>query len=177
MSARFSRHVARKAGYAELWYDRWLARGLRDMDRLTIRIQKNHPDARLPEFAHGPREDAGMDLFSAEEVILPPGGWASVGTGLSIELPPGYDGQVRPRSGLARKYGVTLLNAPGTIDPGYRGEIRVLMINHGDQGYTIWPGDRIAQLVVGSYAAVDWEVAEQLAESERGDGGFGSTGE
>ena len=146
------------------------------MDKLTIRIQKDHPDARLPEGAHGPGEDAGLDLYSAEEVILSPGAWASVGTGLKIELPPGYDGQVRPRSGLARKFGVTLLNSPGTIDPGYRGEIRVLMINHGDQGYTIWPGDRIAQLVIGSYAAVEWEVAEQLGESERGEGGFGSTG-
>lgn len=147
------------------------------MDRLTIRIQKDHPDARLPEFAHGPGEDTGMDLFSAEEVILSPGTWASVGTGLKIELPPGYDGQLRPRSGLASEYGVTLLNAPGTIDPGYRGEVRVLMINHGDRGYTIWPGDKIAQLVVGSYAAVEWEVAEQLTESKRGDGGFGSTGD
>jgi len=99
-----------------------------------------------------------------------------VGTGLAIAIPPGYEGQVRPRSGLARKFGVTLVNSPGTIDPGYRGEIRVLMINHGPDPYTVRPGDRIAQLVIGAYAAVSWQVEEGLTDSSRGDGGFGSTG-
>lgn len=135
-----------------------------------------HPDARLPECAHSAEEDAGMDLFAIEEVTIPAGRWAGVGTGLSVELPAGCEGQVRPRSGLANLSGITLLNSPGTIDPGYRGEIRVLMINHGEADYTVHRGDRIAQLIVGTYAAVEWELAEELAESRRGGRGFGSTG-
>ncbi len=91
-------------------------------------------------------------------------------------MPAGYEGQVRPRSGLARKFGITLLNSPGTIDPGYRGEVRVLMINHGPEDYTVRAGDRIAQLIIGSYAAVEWAVEEPLAVSQRGPDGFGSTG-
>ena len=146
------------------------------MTRLAVPVTRLRPDAILPAAAHGPEEDAGLDLFAVEEVTLPSGGWAGVGTGLAIELPPGYEGQVRPRSGLARKFGVTLLNSPGTIDPGYRGEVRVLMINHGPKDYVIRPGDRIAQLIVGSYAAVEWAVEEQLATSQRGRDGFGSTG-
>ena len=93
-----------------------------------LRAQKLHPDARLPRFAHGPAEDAGMDLYSVAETILPAGGWAAVPTGLAVEIPAGCEGQLRPRSGLAAKHGIALLNAPGTIDPGYRGEIRVLLI-------------------------------------------------
>ena len=146
------------------------------MTRLTVPVTRLRSDALLPAAAHGPEEDAGLDLFAVEEVTLPRGGWASVGTGLAIELPAGYEGQVRPRSGLARKFGVTLLNSPGTVDPGYRGELRVLMINHGFDDYTVRPGDRIAQLIVGRYAAVEWAVEEQLATSERGSQGFGSTG-
>lgn len=147
------------------------------MRRLAIPVIKLHPEARLPRCAHSPDEDAGMDLFAVEEVTLPAGGWRSVGTGLAIELPPGCEGQIRPRSGLAQRSGVTVLNSPGTIDPGYRGEIRVLMINHGKADYTVRPGDRIAQLLVGSYAAVDWIPRRQLAASHRGPGGFGSSGE
>jgi dUTP pyrophosphatase len=146
------------------------------MQQVRIRVTKLHPEACLPRCAHGPQEDAGLDLFAVEEVVLPKGGWNSVGTGLAIEIPPGFEGQVRPRSGLARRSGVTLLNSPGTIDPGYRGEIRVLLINHGPQDYTVRPGDRIAQLILGAYAAVEWEVAEDLAASQRGSGGFGSSG-
>ena len=146
------------------------------MQKLTLPITKLHHHAQLPQSAHGPHEDAGLDLISVEEVVLPAGGWESVGTGLAIEIPPGYEGQVRPRSGLARKFGVTLLNTPGTIDPGYLGEIRVLMINHGREDYTVRPGDRIAQLIIGNYAAVEWEPHLELAESKRGGGGFGSTG-
>ena len=123
-----------------------------------------------------PDEDAGMDLVSVESTSIAPGAWADIGTGLAVEIPPGYHGEVRPRSGLARRNGVTMLNSPGTIDPGYRGEIRVIMINHGPAAFKVEPGDRIAQLVVSSYAAVEWEVAEDLAESVRGGGGFGSTG-
>jgi dUTP pyrophosphatase len=146
------------------------------MQKLSIRATKLHPDAQLPRPAHGPQEDAGFDLIAVEEVTLPAGRWASVATGLAVEIPPGYEGQVRPRSGLAKKFGVTLLNAPGTIDPGYRGEIQVLMINHGQHDYTVKPGDRIAQLIIGAYADVQWELEAQLAASTRGSGGFGSTG-
>ncbi len=146
------------------------------MQKLTILVTKLHPDAQLPRSAHGPREDAGFDLIAVEEVTLPAGRWASVPTGLAIEIPPGYEGQVRPRSGLARKFGVTLLNTPGTIDPGYRGEIQVLMITHGPEDYAVKPGDRIAQLIIGAYADVTWEVQDQLAVSTRGGGGFGSSG-
>lgn len=117
-----------------------------------------------------------MDLYSVEEVDLAPGCWASVGTGLAVEIPAGVEGQVRPRSGLAARFGVTLLNAPGTIDPGYRGEVRVIMINHGREPYHVASGDRIAQLVLGLYAAAEWELAEDLVDSDRGEGGFGSTG-
>jgi dUTP pyrophosphatase len=146
------------------------------MQKLTIFVTKLHPEAQLPLSAHGPHEDAGFDLMAVEEVTLPAGRWAGVPTGLAIEIPAGYEGQVRPRSGLARKFGVTLLNAPGTIDPGYRGEVQVLMINHGSEDYTVKAGDRIAQLIIGAYADVSWEVQEQLAVSTRGAGGFGSTG-
>ena len=118
-----------------------------------------------------------MDLHAVERVAINPGEWASVGTGLTIELPAGFDGQVRPRSGLAARHGLTLLNSPGTIDPGYRGEIRVLLINHSRQSYTVQPGDRVAQLVIAAYAQVEWDVSEDLANSDRGDDGFGSTGQ
>ena len=117
-----------------------------------------------------------MDLYAVEGAEIPPGGWASVGTGIAVEIPPGYEGQVRPRSGMARKHGVTLLNSPGTIDPGYRGELRVTLINHGAAPYAVRPGDRVAQLVIGSYAAVEWRVEDDLAATARGASGFGSTG-
>ena len=146
------------------------------MEKLRIGIVKVRPTAQVPRFAHGPQEDAGMDLIAAEEVTLRPGGWASVATGLAIAIPTGYEGQVRPRSGLAQKFGVTLLNSPGTIDPGYRGEVRLLMINHGDHDYTVRQGDRVAQLVVASYRPVDWVVEEELSSTDRGQSGFGSTG-
>ena len=103
-------------------------------------------------------------------------GWAAVPTGLALEIPSGCEGQVRPRSGLAMKYGLTLLNSPGTIDPGYRGEVKVLLINHGPEPYRVRAGERIAQLVIGRYEPVRWEWAEDLEESARAAGGFGSTG-
>ncbi len=118
-----------------------------------------------------------MDLYAVERVDIAPGAWAGVGTGLTIELPAGLEGQVRPRSGLAARHGLTVLNSPGTIDPGYRGEIRVLLINHGTTSYTVEPGDRVAQLVIAAYTAVEWDVSDDLADSNRGSGGFGSTGQ
>ncbi len=143
--------------------------------RMQIRIQRVHPDAILPTYAHGPGEDAGMDLRAVENVTLEPGVPNLVPTGLTIELPAGYEGQVRPRSGLALKNAITIPNAPGTIDPGYRGEIRVIVLNLGKDPYTVHAGDRIAQMVVARYEAVEW-VESDLAESTRGAGGFGSSG-
>ena len=142
---------------------------------MRIAIQRLHPDAVLPAYAHGPQEDAGMDLHAVVRVTLDPGLPQVVPTGIAIELPPGYEAQVRPRSGLALKYGITLPNAPATIDPGYRGEIRVILLNLGPQPYTIEAGDRIAQMVVARYEAVEWAERE-LTESRRGAGGFGSSG-
>src|ERR1035438_3224301 len=142
---------------------------------MQIRIQRIHPAAVLPSYAHGPEEDAGMDLRAVEEVTLEPGLPRLVPTGLTIELPPGYEAQVRPRSGLALKHAITSPNAPGTIDPGYRGEIRVILLNLGKEAYTVHVGDRIAQMIVARYEAVEWEEGN-LAGSERGAGGFGSSG-
>lgn len=142
---------------------------------MKIRIQKIHPNAVLPHYAHGPHEDAGMDLIAVEEVTLEPQVPRLVPTGLTIELPPGYEAQIRPRSGLALKHAIGMPNAPGTIDPGYRGELKVLMINFGKEPYTIHPGDRVAQMIVARYEAVEW-AEESLADSRRGENGFGSSG-
>jgi dUTP pyrophosphatase len=142
---------------------------------MQFRIQRLHPDAQIPRYAHGPLEDAGMDLMSVAEVTLAPGVAALVPTGLAIELPPGFEAQIRPRSGLALKHSLTLPNAPATIDPGYRGEIKVILLNLGQAPYTIHPGDRIAQMVIARYESIEWLEAE-LRDSTRGQGGFGSSG-
>jgi len=142
---------------------------------LKVQIQKLVPGAVLPEYAHGPQEDAGMDLRSIEAVLLEPGVPIAVRTGLAIELPPGYEAQVRPRSGLALKHAVTLPNSPATIDPGYRGEIRVILLNLGKSAYQIHAGDRIAQMIVAQYEAIEW-VEAALTDTTRGTGGFGSSG-
>src|ERR1700704_987277 len=138
---------------------------------MQIRIQRIHSDAILPAYAHGPDEDAGMDLHAVEDVTLEPGVARLVPTGLTIEVPPGFEAQVRPRSGLALKHAITIPNAPGTIDPGYRGEVRVIMLNLGREAYTVHVGDRIAQLIVSRYEAVEW-LEGDLGNSSRGAGGF-----
>jgi len=140
-----------------------------------MRIQKLRPDAVLPKYAHGPHEDAGMDLCAVEDATLEPGVPRLVPTGLTVEIPPGYEAQVRPRSGLALKHAIAMPNAPGTIDPGYRGELRVILLNLGQDAYTVHAGDRIAQMIVARYEAVEW-VEGELADSARGTGGFGSSG-
>src|SRR5450432_433101 len=142
---------------------------------MQIRIQRLHPDARLPAYAHGPQEDAGMDLCAVSSAVLEPGVPQLVPTGLAIEVPPGYEAQLRPRSGLALKHAITLPNSPATIDPAYRGEVRVILLNLGKTAYEIHAGDRIAQMVIARYEAISWEEAE-LSESERGTSGFGSSG-
>ncbi len=142
----------------------------------TLRVKLVRPDAKPPGYAT--EGAAGLDLAAAIDVPLaiPPGGRSSVPTGIAIELPPGHEGQVRPRSGLARRHAVTVLNAPGTIDEDYRGEVQVLLVNLGDEEVVIRPGDRIAQLVVAPVRRVAVEVVANLSDTVRGDGGFGSTG-
>ena len=121
---------------------------------------------------------AGMDMhaYIDKDIVLHPMERTLVPTGLYIELPAGYEAQVRPRSGLAAKYGITLLNSPGTIDADYRGEIKVILINLSSENFTIRSGDRIAQLIVGHYEKVEWEVVAKINDTERKSGGFGSTG-
>src|SRR5271169_4134003 len=136
---------------------------------MKVRIKKLHPDAILPTYAHGPAEDAGQDSRALERIVLRPGTAEAVPTGIAIELPPGYEAQVRPRSVLGLKHSITVNF--GTIDPGYRGEIRVIMFNLGRVDYVVEKGDRIAQLVVARYEPVEWQEGE-LGESARGEGGF-----
>lgn len=145
----------------------------------VVRVQKLDPRAELPRRMTG--DAAGYDLVACLDnpLELPSGARVAVSTGLAIALPPGHEAQVRPRSGLAWKHGVTVLNAPGTIDADYRGELKVLLINHGEHSFTVEHGDRIAQLVVARVLALDFEATETLPEptgSTRGVGGFGSTG-
>lgn len=119
---------------------------------------------------------AGCDLISSEEITIPPGKWAAVNTGLYLEIPKGYVAQVCPRSGLALRHGVSVLNAPGIIDSDYRGEVKVLLVNHDSLRYTVKKGDRIAQLVFMPVVQVQMKLIDQLTATDRGDGGFGSTG-
>ncbi len=142
---------------------------------MRVKIARLSPDAFLPEHAHGPEEDAGLDLRALADAVLVPGEPAGVGTGLAIELPAGFEAQIRPRSGLALKHAITLPNSPGTIDPGYRGEIRVILLNLGREPYPIEAGDRIAQLIIARYEPVEWEETD-LSDTARGEGGFGSSG-
>ena len=130
--------------------------------------------ARLPERAHP--GDAGLDLFAAADVDIPPGEARLVGTGLAIELPPGTEGQIRPRSGLALRHAVTVLNAPGTVDAGYRGEVGILLVNHGREAFRVRQGMRVAQLVVTPVVEVEVVEADALSDTARGGDGFGSTG-
>lgn len=131
-----------------------------------------------PAPAYATELSAGMDLKAdiQEPVILAPLKRAMIPTGLSIALPAGFEAQVRPRSGLAAKYGITVLNTPGTIDADYRGEIKVILVNLSDEAFTINPGERIAQMVIARHEHVEWEEVEALDETSRGKGGFGSTG-
>jgi len=144
------------------------------MTRVEIRRLPNNEDLPLP--AYETAGAAGMDLRAAEAVTLKPGARHLVPTGLSIALPQGFEAQVRPRSGLAVKHGVTVLNSPGTIDCDYRGEVKVPLINHGQDDFIIARGDRIAQMVIAPVTRVSWAEVESLDQTARGTGGFGSSG-
>jgi len=148
------------------------------MNSLSVAIKRLDHAADLALPAYATSDSAGMDLLAAVDapVTLQPGERRLIPTGIAIALPAGTEAQVRPRSGLALKHGITVLNAPGTIDADYRGEVGVVLINHGDQPFVIERGSRIAQMVVAAYARVAWTVSTDLEESARGAGGFGSTG-
>ena len=148
------------------------------MSAVNVRVRRLAHGADLPLPAPASRSSAGLDLRAAveNERVLSPGERALVPTGLVLEIPDGWEGQVRPRSGLALHHGIVLPNAPGTIDSDYRGEVMVILANLGSEPFTIRRGDRIAQLVLAPVAAVAWVAAVELAASERGDGGYGSTG-
>lgn len=141
---------------------------------MTLKFKLIHPDAILPEYAHP--GDAGMDVKSVDDLTIKPGERALVHTGLVMMLAAGYEAQVRPRSGLALKKGVTVLNTPGTIDEGYRGEVGVILANFGSEDFVVSKGDKIAQIVVAPVTIAQIVETAEVDETERGEGGFGSTG-
>jgi len=144
---------------------------------ICVRVRRvGAVDAPLPRYQS--EGAAGLDLTAAleEPIAIAPGERRLIPTGLALAIPPGFEGQVRPRSGLALRHGVTVLNAPGTIDADYRGEVKVLLVNHGREPFAIAPGDRIAQLVVAAFARVELELVDDLDSTARGEGGYGSTG-
>lgn len=146
------------------------------MDNNIIRIINNSAN---PMPVYQTVQSAGMDLCAwlpDGDVVITPGEWKLIPTGLHLALPEGYEAQVRPRSGLALKKGVTVLNAPGTIDADYRGDVGVILINHGREDFTVQSGDRIAQMVIAKYERVKWCQVDELDETTRGEGGFGHTG-
>src|SRR3954467_10857443 len=150
------------------------------MTAIIVDVQQLPHGAGLPLPAYQTAAAAGMDLLAAvpdsAPVVIEPGQFAMVPTALSIALPEGYEAQVRPRSGLAAKHGVTVLNSPGTIDADYRGEISVLLINHGTEPFTVRRGERIAQMVIAPVSRAELVVSSSLSTTDRGSGGFGSTG-
>ena len=141
---------------------------------MVLKFKRIHPDAVLPAYAHP--SDAGMDVRSVEDIVIPAGKRALVHTGLVMLLPPMYEAQVRPRSGLALKSGVTVLNTPGTIDSGYRGEVGVILANFGDADFQVKKGDKIAQIVIAPVTQPEVVETDVIDETDRGAGGFGSTG-
>lgn len=141
---------------------------------MVLQFKRIHPDAVLPAYAHP--SDAGMDIRSIEDISLAPGERALVHTGLVVLLPPMYEAQVRPRSGLALKFGITVLNTPGTIDSGYRGEVGVILVNLGQEEFKVKKGDKIAQMVIAPVTQPQVVETEFIDRTDRGEGGFGSTG-
>lgn len=143
---------------------------------IKVSIQQLEHALGMPLPSYETAGAAGLDLRAAADMALEPGARGLVPTGIAIALPEGYEAQVRPRSGLAVKHGITVLNAPGTIDSDYRGEVKVPLINHSDQAFFILRGDRIAQMVIAPVVRIVWEAAVALSATERGEGGFGSSG-
>ena len=144
------------------------------MNKMLLKVERIHKDAIIPNCAH--EGDAGLDLYSIEEKVINPGESVLIKTGIKLELPPQSEAQVRPRSGLALKFGITVLNTPGTIDEGYRGEVGVILINHGKNTFTVEKGMKIAQMVIKPVWKIDVIEVGELSSTERAEGGFGSTG-
>jgi len=142
---------------------------------MKIKVEKINQDVKLPKYQHR-GEDAGLDLHAAEDVVIKSGEYELIKTGLKIAVPEGYAGFVYPRSGLALKHGITVLNADGVIDSGYRGEVGVILINHSPEDFKINFNDRIAQLIIQRVNIIEWEMVDDLSKSSRGAGGFGHTG-
>ena len=147
------------------------------MKRVPISCSCASPDL-IPRYQSGGSSGADLhaDIPEQHPITIAPGRWARIPTGLRLEIPPGYEAQVRPRSGLSFKHGVTILNAPGTIDSDYRGEVQVILINLGNQPFQVERGTRIAQIIFAPVVQADFRLKENLSRSERGEGGFGSTG-
>ena len=145
-------------------------------DAVGVRIKRLPHGHGLELPAYATSGAAGMDVLAAENVSLKPGQRHAVATGFAVAIPAGYEIQVRPRSGLALKHGISVPNTPGTIDSDYRGEVKIIMINHGDEVFAIQRGDRVAQLVLAPVTQASWDLVEELDETDRGAGGFGSTG-
>lgn len=143
---------------------------------VPVQVKRLPHGAGLPLPAYATSGAAGMDVVSAEDVTIAPGARHAVATGLALAIPQGYEVQVRPRSGLALKHGITVPNTPGTIDSDYRGELKVILINHGTEPFAIQRGDRVAQLVLAPVVQAAWEEVTELDATDRGEGGFGSTG-
>jgi dUTP pyrophosphatase len=141
---------------------------------VKLKIMKTNPFAVIPKYANP--GDAGMDLYAVSYHILEPGDICLVPIGIKVEFPVGYELQIRPRSGLALKYGISVVNTPGTVDAGYRGEIGVILINHGKEQFRIERGDRIAQAVLKKVERADIKEVTELSETKRGEGGYGSSG-
>ena len=148
------------------------------MDEITVKLTRIDPNSELPTPNHATIGSAGLDLTADvnKDIILQAGASDLVPTGIKIALPQGLEAQIRPRSGLAMKFGITILNSPGTIDSDYRGEIKILMINHGKKDFTIKRGSRIAQMIISSYKTVKFDKVTSLDSTARDIGGFGSTG-
>jgi len=141
---------------------------------MKILVKKISADAKLPSYAHP--GDSGMDLYSVEETVIEPGERKMIKTGIKIAIPKGFEAQVRPKSGIAANNGVTVLNSPGTIDSGYRGEVQVILANLGKEAFKVEKGKKIAQLVIAKVEEAEMEEVEELDETTRNDAGFGSTG-
>ncbi len=148
------------------------------MQTKKIRIQQLTHGKNLPLPTYATTGSAGMDLLSANDapIVINPHEVVLVPTGIIIEIESGYEGQIRPRSGLAAKHGITVLNSPGTIDSDYRGEVKVILINHSKRPFTINRGERIAQLIISPFEKIEWDNSESLSQTARNDGGFGHTG-
>jgi dUTP pyrophosphatase len=148
------------------------------MEYIQVAIKRIRPETEIPLPCYMTAHSAGMDLYAdlPEDFFLLPGCRTLVPTGVAIALPDGFEAQIRPRSGLALKHGIALVNSPGTIDSDYRGEIGVIMINHGSEPFLIKSGERVAQMIIARFARVEWQIAVELDNTCRGEGGFGHTG-